>query len=118
MTGDPEQGYFVDGLVEDIITGLSRFKMLFVIARNSSFAYKGKSPDIRRGSGRGCRTHPQADAGLYRRGCAAAPRVRHAPPVQGAGRYRVSLSRAAPGRTARMTEQRRLAAIVSADVAG
>ena len=47
MSGDSEQEYFVDGLVEDIITGLSRFKSLFVIARNSSFAYKGKSPDIR-----------------------------------------------------------------------
>ena len=47
MSGDPEQEYFVDGLVEDIITALSRFKSLFVIARNSSFAYKGKSPDIR-----------------------------------------------------------------------
>jgi adenylate cyclase len=47
MSGDPEQEYFVDGLVEDIITGLSRFKFLFVIARNSSFAYKGKSPDMR-----------------------------------------------------------------------
>jgi len=48
ISADPEQEYFVDGLVEDIITGLSRFKALFVIARNSSFAYKGKSPDIRR----------------------------------------------------------------------
>jgi adenylate cyclase len=47
MSGDPEQEYFVDGMVEDIITGLSRIKWLFVIARNSSFAYKGKSPDIR-----------------------------------------------------------------------
>src|SRR5262245_58331695 len=47
MSGDPEQEYFVDGLVEDIITALSRFKSVFVIARNSSFAYKGKSPDIR-----------------------------------------------------------------------
>ncbi|SEP24144.1 adenylate cyclase [Rhodospirillales bacterium URHD0017] len=47
ISGDPEQEYFVDGLVEDIITSLSRFKSLFVIARNSSFAYKGKSPDIR-----------------------------------------------------------------------
>jgi TolB-like protein/class 3 adenylate cyclase/cytochrome c-type biogenesis protein CcmH/NrfG len=47
MSGDPEQEYFVDGLVEDIIIALSRFKSLFVIARNSSFAYKGKSPDIR-----------------------------------------------------------------------
>jgi adenylate cyclase len=47
MSGDPEQEYFTDGMVEDIITGLSRSKHLFVIARNSSFAYKGKSPDIR-----------------------------------------------------------------------
>jgi len=44
---DPEQEYFADGIVEDIITALSRFKFLFVIARNSSFAYKGRSPDIR-----------------------------------------------------------------------
>ena len=47
MSGDPEQEYFADGMVEEIITGLSRNKGLFVIARNSSFAYKGKSPDIR-----------------------------------------------------------------------
>ncbi len=47
MSGDPEQEYFADGIVEDIITALSRFNALFVIARNSSFAYKGKSPDIR-----------------------------------------------------------------------
>ena len=47
MSGDPEQEYFADGMVEDIITALSRFKSLFVIARNSSFSYKGKSPDIR-----------------------------------------------------------------------
>jgi adenylate cyclase len=47
MSGDPEQEYFVDGLVEDVITALSRFKSLFVIARNSSFAYKGKAVDVR-----------------------------------------------------------------------
>ena len=47
MSGDPEQDYFADGMVEDIITALSRFKSLFVIARNQSFSYKGKSPDIR-----------------------------------------------------------------------
>jgi adenylate cyclase len=47
MSSDPEQEYFVDGLVEDIITALSRTKALFVIARNSSFSYKGKSPDVR-----------------------------------------------------------------------
>jgi TolB-like protein/class 3 adenylate cyclase/Tfp pilus assembly protein PilF len=47
MSGDPEQEYFADGMVEDIITALSRTKTLFVIARNSTFSYKGKSPDIR-----------------------------------------------------------------------
>jgi TolB-like protein len=47
MSGDPEQEYFTDGMVEDIITALSRFKGLFVIARNSSFTYKGKAVDVR-----------------------------------------------------------------------
>jgi|HubBroStandDraft_6_1064221.scaffolds.fasta_scaffold52937_1 TolB-like protein/Tfp pilus assembly protein PilF len=47
MSGDPEQEYFADGMVEDIITGLSRIKWLFVIARNSSFTYKGKAVDVR-----------------------------------------------------------------------
>jgi adenylate cyclase len=48
MSGDPEQEYFADGVVEDIITCLSRSGWLFVTARNSSFAYKGTSPDVRR----------------------------------------------------------------------
>jgi TolB-like protein/class 3 adenylate cyclase/tetratricopeptide (TPR) repeat protein len=47
MSGDPDQEYFADGMVEDIITALSRFKSLFVIARNSSFTYKGKAVDIK-----------------------------------------------------------------------
>jgi TolB-like protein/tetratricopeptide (TPR) repeat protein len=47
MSGDAEQDYFADGMVEDIITGLARMKWLFVIARNSSFAYKGKSVDVK-----------------------------------------------------------------------
>ena len=47
MSGDPEQEYFADGIVEDIITALSRTKSLFVIARNSSFTYKGKAVDIK-----------------------------------------------------------------------
>jgi len=47
MSGDPEQEYFADGMVEDIITALSRFKSLFVIARNSSFTYKNKAIDIK-----------------------------------------------------------------------
>jgi len=47
ISGDPEQEYFVDGMVEDIITALSNFKSLFVIARNSAFTYKGKAVDIK-----------------------------------------------------------------------
>jgi len=47
MSGDPEQEYFADGIVEDIITALSHFKALFVIARNSSFTYKGRAVDIK-----------------------------------------------------------------------
>src|SRR4029078_12143134 len=47
MSGDPEQEYFSDGMVEEIITALSRFKWAFVIARNSSFTLKGKAVDIR-----------------------------------------------------------------------
>ena len=48
ISGDPEQEYFADGVVEDIITALSRFPSLFVIARNSSFTYKGQAVDIKR----------------------------------------------------------------------
>jgi adenylate cyclase len=47
MSGDPDQEYFADGMVEDIITALSRFRSLFVIARNSSFTYKGSAVDIK-----------------------------------------------------------------------
>jgi adenylate cyclase len=47
MSGDPEQEYFADGMVEDIITALSRVRSFFVIARNSSFTYKGKSIDVK-----------------------------------------------------------------------
>lgn len=47
LTDDPEQEYFADGMTEDITTGLSRFPSLFVISRNSSFSYKGRSPDVR-----------------------------------------------------------------------
>ena len=47
MTGDPEQEYFADGMVEEIITALSRFKWLFVIARNSSFTFKGEAVDVK-----------------------------------------------------------------------
>jgi adenylate cyclase len=47
LRGDPQQDYFGDGITEDIITELSRFSELLVIARNSSFQYKGKAVDIR-----------------------------------------------------------------------
>ena len=46
MSGDPEQEYFADGIVEEILTELSRFRSLFVIARNSSFTYRGRSVDV------------------------------------------------------------------------
>jgi adenylate cyclase len=45
MSGDPEQEYFADGMVEEIITALSRIRWLFVIARNSSFTYKSQAVD-------------------------------------------------------------------------
>ena len=51
LSGDPEQDYFIDGVVEDIITALSRNCAFFVIARNSSFTYKGKSVDTKRVAG-------------------------------------------------------------------
>jgi TolB-like protein/Tfp pilus assembly protein PilF len=47
MTNDPEQDYFADGMVEEITTALSRFRSLFVIARNSSFTYKGRAVDVK-----------------------------------------------------------------------
>src|SRR5437870_5853529 len=47
MSADPEQEYFADGIVEDIITGLSHMHWLFVIARNSSFTYKGRAVDVK-----------------------------------------------------------------------
>ncbi len=47
MSGDPEQEYFADGIVEDVITALSRFRSLFVISRNSSFTYKGSAVDTK-----------------------------------------------------------------------
>jgi adenylate cyclase len=47
MSGDPEQEYFADGMVEEIITALSRIRWLFVIARNSSFTYKGRAMDVK-----------------------------------------------------------------------
>ena len=48
MSGDPEQGYFADGIAEDIITALSKISKMRVVARNSTFAYKGQAVDLRR----------------------------------------------------------------------
>jgi len=48
MSGDPEQEYFADGIAEDVITALSRYPSLFVIARNSCFTYKGRAIDVKR----------------------------------------------------------------------
>ena len=47
MSGDPGQEYFADGMVEELITALSRFKWLFVISRNSCFTFKGKAADVK-----------------------------------------------------------------------
>src|SRR5690606_14508497 len=47
LSGDPEQEYFADGVVDDVITALSRMRWLFVIARNSSFTYKGRAADVK-----------------------------------------------------------------------
>jgi adenylate cyclase len=47
MSGDPEQEFFADGIAEDVITALSRYPSLFVIARNSSFTYKGRAVDVK-----------------------------------------------------------------------
>jgi len=59
LSGDPEQGYFVDGMVEEIITALSRIRWLFVITRNSSFTYKGRAVDVKQvGSWSRCKKRP------------------------------------------------------------
>jgi hypothetical protein len=74
LSGDPEQEYLADGMVEEIITGLSRIKWLFVIARNSSFAYKGRAIDIRQ-VGRDLRKN-QLNPGLRRGRLWQPPRCR------------------------------------------
>ena len=51
MSGDPEQEYFADGMVEEIITALSRIRWLFVIARNSTFTYKGQAIEVSKSDG-------------------------------------------------------------------
>jgi adenylate cyclase len=71
LSGDPEQEYFVDGMVEEIITALSRVRWLFVIARNSSLTYKGQSRRCEAG-------RPRAGARYVLKGsvCKAGGRVR------------------------------------------
>ena len=72
MSGDPEQDYFADGIAEDILTALSRFKSLLVIARNSSFAYKGRAVDISRsGASWACATCWKAACARPATGCAS-----------------------------------------------
>jgi class 3 adenylate cyclase len=68
MSQDPEQEYFTDGITEDIITDLSKISGLFVIARNSSFAYKGKSPDVRPRARPGVRAGPHHALARLRHG--------------------------------------------------
>ena len=74
MSGDPEQEYFTDGITEDIITELSRFRSLFVIARNSSFAYKGRAVDVQQvGRELGVRFVSKAACARPATGCASPP---------------------------------------------
>jgi DNA-binding winged helix-turn-helix (wHTH) protein len=70
MSGDPEQEYFADGMVEEIITALSRIRWLFVIARNSSFTYKGRAVDLKQvGRELGVRYVLKARSGRVETGC-------------------------------------------------
>ena len=75
MSGDPEQEYFADGVTEDLITALSRFGWFFVIARNSSFAYKGQVAGHPRGGPRAGRALTCSKAACARQAIAfASPR--------------------------------------------
>ena len=81
LSGDPEQEYFADGIVEDIITALSRMRWLFVIARNSSFTYKGRAVDVKqvgRELGRALRARRQRaqgrEPGAHQRDSSSMPR--------------------------------------------
>ncbi len=74
LSGDPEQQYFSDGITEDIITELSRFRALFVIARNSSFQYRGKATDVKRvGRSWASSTWPRAACASSAIGCVLPP---------------------------------------------
>ena len=71
LGGDPGQDWFADGVVEEIITALARFRSFAVVARNSSFAYRGRAVDVRRGGERrsGCATCSRAACGGRASGC-------------------------------------------------
>ena len=72
LSGDPEQDYLADGVVEDIITALSRFKSFAVVARNSSFAYRGRAVDVRTAAMRWAfATYSRAACGVRVRVCAS-----------------------------------------------
>ena len=74
MSGDPEQEYFADGMVEEIITALSRIRWLFVIARNSTFTYKGKAVDVKQvGRELGVRYVLEGSVAKAETGCASPP---------------------------------------------
>jgi len=74
MSGDPEQEYFADGMVEEIITALSRIRWLFVIARNSSFTYKGQTVDVKRSDvSLASAMYSKARCGKQAAGCALPP---------------------------------------------
>ena len=87
LSVDPEQDYFIDGIVEDIITALSRNRAFFVIARNSSFTYKGKPVDIKAGRSRARRPlrvgRQRAQVGQPRARDRAIHRSRGGPPFVG-----------------------------------
>ena len=69
LSGDPEQEYFADGMVEEIITALSRIRWLFVIARNSTFTYKGRAVDVKEvGRELGCAMFSKGQCGRRERG--------------------------------------------------
>jgi hypothetical protein len=90
MSGDPEHKYFVDGMVEEIITALSHIRWLFVIARNSSFTYKGQAFDRRP---RDCPAvaddEPCRDAGRQPSAEHGAPRAAAVGPALGGRRVKV-----------------------------
>ena len=73
LSGDPEQEYFADGMVEDIITALSRFRSVHVIARNSCFTYKGRAVDIAGGASLASATCWKVACARRASGCASRP---------------------------------------------